>query len=1140
MSSLSFESAFSRLQSLMRRGLWGDADRAANTMMGNHLADAASQRAEVWVCRAFIAEQLGQMGRAIELFDTARHVKVKPSTAAAETMAFQDVIARGFQSFMCRLAGVDAREDTERQPQVLDQFRATNDATAAALVAEESSAVEQTDAGAETASVAAVSAVNTSIADPNEDLGVSFSSVGGNSATVTPSHANTRSRLLTPVSASLRASIFAHTGGADFSAGRNTIKPSTMASAAGSFTPCSASKKLRSELLMASPMPTMSSLLLSASKATASTRLTTTTGACLTPAAASLASELSLGLGPHPQQQQGASSPEAGSMAALKREQARLVDASATKAQAHSAALAEAQASARKAQRALLQLDNDNSPSLSAPITPVSPSLSDSIGSPAELGLNLSTGSNNSNARRESLPLQDVVRTLFHEGVDALNLSSSSADGAGSGMRDTAHLPSLCASLNTSLEASPSKQQSEQQQQASIPAPSHAELEFLDASMADAPMMDEQQQEEVSLAIAASSSGAALFEEDEFIPGLSTPAVPLRAATSKLLLSGGAQRPAGSPSASGTKKQQRMLTPSKAARELDHVLEGATGAGSSRVVMASVRAHPRDALRLGSDTFLSPVRRSSRRGGANKTSSSTKSSATEAELDPEFDSLDQASLARLLEANNFAYQPNPALKHALTPIPLTRAKKSVQAPSSAAASMDVIEEEESTVVRGNSKSSSSSSLRQGTPIPSARSTPMMTGASVVVLQPVRSRSARRSAASADAPIDPRSAEYLLSPVRRSSRHTAPQSARELMHLLTHTNLAFKPNPLLQDESDMQLFGAATSLGTSAAPAATAASSMPKRSSASSPAAAAAATVLATPSNLAAIVEADSEEDDEEEEEKKESEQQMEHMERHETDAEIARQMFEDELKAQIDEHMEKAEDEDEAVAEADDDEARTISRSSSTSSLPAAAAAVAVATPSSSLSSVRQGTPMPLGKKKSASVFSKGSALAAQPSDFAPHAASAAAASAASDAATSALWFDKKSSASVPLSVVHEKDADGFFVPLLPSHRSNSSSASVSTGAAPARAPKRKHSLEGLEAQLSAVSVVDVFNKSRTLSSDGAGGSGTPRPALQAKRQRLMPDMAQPQLQQQEQLEQKQPRMGTPIGARRASRAAMN
>jgi hypothetical protein len=173
-------------------------------------------------------------------------------------------------------------------------------------------------------------------------------------------------------------------------------------------------------------------------------------------------------------------------------------------------------------------------------------------------------------------------------------------------------------------------------------------------------------------------------------------------------------------------------------------------------------------------------------------------------------------------------------------------------------------------------------------------------------------------------------------------------------------------------------------------------------------------------------------------------------------------------------------------------------------------------------------------------VFSKGSALAAQPSDFARHAASSAAASAASDAAASALWFDKKSSVAASLPVVHEKDADGFFVPLLPSHRSNSSSASVSTGAAPARAPKRKHSLEGLEAQLSAVSVVDMFNKSRTVSGgDGAGGSGTPRPAMQAKRQRLMPDTTQPQLQQ-EQLEQKQPRMGTPIGARRASRAAMN
>ena len=312
-----------------------------------------------------------------------------------------------------------------------------------------------------------------------------------------------------------------------------------------------------------------------------------------------------------------------------------------------------------------------------------------------------------------------------------------------------------------------------------------------------------------------------LFQADEFIPGLSTPAPKLSEGTRRLLASPivassststsmstslifsdheafetspmahSTQPTPAATAAAAAAKHAKLLTPSRMQHELvtSTSTPSVSGvAGGTNVVYASVKAHPRDAARLGSATFLSPVRRSTRRSRgtpvatasassssssssklasvpASSTASSSSSPSSDAPSDTPMDEMDQTALKRMLAANNWAYQPNPALAGELTPIPHQRATKRVT---------------ESVTVT----------------TPTSATTPLTPSGSTVVLQAVRRR--RSSVASASV-VDPRSSEYLLSPVRRSARHTAPQSFSEVAKLLATTPYTFEPNPLITED-----------------------------------------------------------------------------------------------------------------------------------------------------------------------------------------------------------------------------------------------------------------------------------------------------------------------------------------------------
>lgn len=297
-----------------------------------------------------------------------------------------------------------------------------------------------------------------------------------------------------------------------------------------------------------------------------------------------------------------------------------------------------------------------------------------------------------------------------------------------------------------------------------------------------------------------------LFEEDEFIPGLSTPAIknlgsaqktiapslfaeeeaasPIQFAaassSSSTSTSSSSLLAVGTPSKllhSASKSHTRLLTPSKS--QLSAAASSSTTPnGGSAVVLASVKAHPRDALKLGSDTFLSPVRRSLRARQRQEDRDNSKKN------DVEMDQVDQKALEGLLKDNNYAYHPNPALSSQLTPIPKQRAHR-VADPNVSGPAPSVV----------------------STPMPTRSMSALSSGSSLIVLQTVRSRRRSSSTAATSSSLssnpDPRSAEYLLSPVRRSARHTAPQSMAELTKILTHTKYAYQANPLIQEE---EIFG----------------------------------------------------------------------------------------------------------------------------------------------------------------------------------------------------------------------------------------------------------------------------------------------------------------------------------------------
>ena len=1069
LATLGLDSAFSRMQSLMRRGAWADAERTVMQLLAvPQTAAEVEARAEVWVCRAYIAEQLGHMDQVLALYDAARQIHpASTSAGTADDGAFHQIIHRGLQSFMCRLAGVDAATEGERQPKVLDQFVAQTMA-----VAEENSNEPDADAEAEAAASAAAAAAAQEARDEAAMDAIlsagndSFASVDGTLST--PSHAAQR-RLATPVSSNLRAALMGDSSSSNFPLGSpagRILRPSAAAAAAASFTP--RSEALRLELSMQKTPP----LSASAKQLGASSRT-------MTPVSSLLHAEL----------RQDKTPPDAaGSMASLRNSALRITSAprpSAVKTSCGSAARLHAATSLAEATL---------SPSLSAPNSAEepSPSLSDAGVSPALAGA--------SSNRRESLPLlTGVVRNLLgemdedHRPSDELNTSSVS-----------------CASLG----ASPAKDAdaSASASAASASASAASVLEFLDESM-EAPESAEPESKEEREAL--DSERMDLFDQHEYIPGLSTPAAHCHLAYASS--SSAAASPMRLPSASPSK---RTLTPSKAAQTLSHVLE-LEQQGSSKVVLASLRAHPRDAARMGSATFLSPVRRSSRR------------SLAAGPLPSDLSSMDQAGLTKLLEANNFAYHPNPALGRALTPIPRERTKATS---SSSAANTPAMERIAEAMVDDEAVSSSSSfaaasvassrvSLRQATPVSASRTAPAIVGASVVVLQPVRSRHSRRSSGAGTGAVDPKSAEYLLSPVRRSSRHTAPQSLSELTHLLAHTQYAYAPNPLLEEEVKL----------------------MQQQQSDSALA-------------LAAIHEDLSEEDeeDEEEEEKKAEpvEQQRPDASRMLTPAELdveadaAAESFEAELHKQI---AEEAEARSAAAAFEKEEQTQDCMMNSSSSSSSVSAA-------------TRVATPMPLGKKTQSHMLveSSNSKSSWEPS-FSSNSGASSSSSvdatlqevAAKEAKYARMQRQQQDSfafgpSSIPPSStaaprVHEKDADGFFVPLVPARY----------GSKGERAGKRKQhgSMDDLEEQLSAVCVATAAAAAQARAQAHAHAAkriATPRP--NSKKQRITTSMAQSVAassmmernseEDEEQHELPQPsvakrHIATPIaGARRSARVA--
>jgi len=433
-------------------------------------------------------------------------------------------------------------------------------------------------------------------------------------------------------------------------------------------------------------------------------------------------------------------SPDAKSMAALQRDSARI------------------------AQRVMSMRSENASSAQETSTSAGSTPPSDAVQTPSPL---VATSTSSLNISNTSTP--DVARNLLME-----------MDDHGDGTRTTTLDVSLASLI--SLD-SPTKDQEGEVEQAATTAKAATET----ATMADVDERSQIVSEHLHQDIQAeqifndsdismdgsetvlaneSQQTSPLFKEDEFIPGLSTPAHPASATLSSPIKS------------KNNTPARRVLTPSKAARLAEEALAmGACAESSSKVVLASVRAHPRDAKKLGSDVFLSPVRRSTR-----KSSAAANARLTGHNGETAVDAVDQQDLARMLEENNYAYHPNPALKQQLTPIPTTRSKQTTTGARTPASNRPLV----------------------STPIP-PRSLSALTGASVVVLQPVRSTGrSRRSGSkpSFDEPVDPSSSSYLLSPVRRSSRHTAPQSLGDLAHLLATTKFAYQSNPLLDEREFM--------------------------------------------------------------------------------------------------------------------------------------------------------------------------------------------------------------------------------------------------------------------------------------------------------------------------------------------------
>ena len=303
----------------------------------------------------------------------------------------------------------------------------------------------------------------------------------------------------------------------------------------------------------------------------------------------------------------------------------------------------------------------------------------------------------------------------------------------------------------------------------------------------------ESEEEDADTSIASPETPAGLFDEDEYIPGLSTPFPSIAFTQPDVTVNPpAATRPALRASAS-----QPAVQPPPSP--------------SSIVVLASVRASPSVSRALGSDYFVSPVRRSTRHMAAGAVV------PTEAELS-------NAEKYKLLEESHYAYLPNNALQ---PPRSSSRVKPTakpkadmmthseqqaetvaVSAPSFAI-TIDAVpastEEEPEPVIRPVP--------RRGTPMHTRRPNadallppPPIAQPNLIVLQPVRSPHPTGSTVPSSSSASTSSFGSLLSsapfvsPVRRSARHSVDwtEAAHDTLVQLEAGRVSLKPNASLGD------------------------------------------------------------------------------------------------------------------------------------------------------------------------------------------------------------------------------------------------------------------------------------------------------------------------------------------------------
>ena len=334
------------------------------------------------------------------------------------------------------------------------------------------------------------------------------------------------------------------------------------------------------------------------------------------------------------------------------------------------------------------------------------------------------------------------------------------------------------------------------------PTPVKDGVQTVVAEEADAPESSEANEDSVDddtdTSLASPEAPAGLFDEDEYIPGLSTPFPCFTHIQPSLAVDPPTScRPAASVSTSQPTTQPPP-------------------APSSVVVMASIRASPSVSRALGSEYFVSPVRRSTRHMAVGAVPQS------EAQLS-------SVEKHKLLENAQYAYLPNNALQPPRSSSRARHAAKlraeasndSKQQPDSSDTAMPVLAITVDTVPAAAEEAEAviKPVPRKGTPMhvrrPNASAVlppPPIARPNLIVLQPVRSphtatataTSSSASASSATPSIASSlmspSAAFFVSPVRRSARHSVDwtDAAHETLVRLEAGKVSLKPNASLGD------------------------------------------------------------------------------------------------------------------------------------------------------------------------------------------------------------------------------------------------------------------------------------------------------------------------------------------------------